>query len=119
MLVLGCFLASGPVRAQEESSVEPAPASPTPAAAPSPPPAAEPAPALPPAALSAPPPLPTNPALDVRGPAPEPAKPSVFRRWWFWTAVGAAVGATVAIVIISTRGHAPPATDLGNQEFQP
>ena len=115
MLVLGSFLASGAVRAQDESPVEPLPASPTPAAAP----AAEPAPAPPPAALSAVPPPPPNPALDVRSPAPEPAKPSLFRRWWFWTAVGAAVGATVAIVIISTRGHAPPATDLGNQEFQP
>jgi hypothetical protein len=29
---------------------------------------------------------PTNPALDLRTPAPE--QPSIFRRWWFWTAVG-------------------------------
>jgi hypothetical protein len=66
-----------------------------------------------------PPPPPSNPALDVRGPAPQPAQPSIFHRWWFWTAVGAAAAATVVVIVISTRGHAPPATDLGNQEFQP
>ena len=123
VLVLGCFLASGPMRAEEKSAVEPTPASPAPTAAPSPGPtaaaSAEPAPALPPAAFTATPGAAANPALDVRTPAPEPAKPSLLRRWWFWTAVGVAVGATAAIVIISTRGHAPPATDLGNQEFQP
>jgi hypothetical protein len=115
VLVLGCLLASGAVRAQEESPLEPAPASPASAATPGP----APVPAPPPAALAPPPPAPANPALDVSSPAPEPAKPSLFRRWWFWTAVGAAVGATVAIVVISSRGHAPPTTDLGNQEFQP
>ena len=66
-----------------------------------------------------PPPSPTNPALDVRGPAQQAAKPSVFGRWWFWTAVGAVAAGTVAVIWISSRGHAPPATDLGNQEFQP
>jgi len=43
----------------------------------------------------------------------------LFRRWWFWTAVGVAAAATAAVIVISSRGHAPPATDLGNQEFQP
>jgi hypothetical protein len=62
-------------------------------------------------------PPPTNPALDLRTPAPE--QPSIFHRWWFWTAVGAAAAATVIIVVASSRGHAPPATDLGNQEFRP
>jgi hypothetical protein len=79
-----------------------------------PPPAA--ATALPPAA---PPPPPSNPALDVRNPAPEQAQPSVFRRWWFWTAVGAAAAVTVVVIVASSRGSAPPATDLGNQEFRP
>jgi len=46
-------------------------------------------------------------------------QPSLFGRWWFWTAVGAVVAATVVIVVVSSRGQAPPSTDLGNQEFQP
>lgn len=62
-------------------------------------------------------PPPASPAFDVRTPSPE--RPSIFQRWWFWTAVGAAAAATVAIIVVSSRGHAPPATDLGNQEFQP
>jgi hypothetical protein len=62
-------------------------------------------------------PSPANPALDLRTPAPE--QPSIFQRWWFWTAVGAAAAATVVIIVVSSHGHAPPATDLGNQVFQP
>jgi hypothetical protein len=67
------------------------------------------APALPP---------PANPALAV-GTMPQAEEPSLFGRWWFWTAIGAAVAATVVIVVVSSRGQAPPSTDLGNQEFQP
>jgi len=78
--------------------------------------------ALPPEALAPPPAssrtvAPANPALDFHTQAPE--QPSVFHRWWFWTAVGAAAAATVVIIVVSSRGHAPPSTDLGNQEFQP
>jgi len=62
-------------------------------------------------------PPPANPALDLHTPAPP--RSSLFHRWWFWTAVGAAAAATVVIIVVSSRGHAPPATDLGNQEFQP
>jgi hypothetical protein len=62
-------------------------------------------------------PAPVNPAFDLRTQSSE--QPSIFHRWWFWTAVGAAVAATVVIIVVSSRGHAPPATDLGNQEFQP
>jgi len=29
------------------------------------------------------------------------------------------VAATVVIVVVSSRGQAPPSTDLGNQAFQP
>ena len=83
--------------------------------------------ALPAEALAPPPALPINPALpppanpafDLGAPVQAPAEPSIFRRWWFWTAVGAAAAATVVIIVVSSRGHAPPATDLGNQEFQP
>ncbi len=62
-----------------------------------------------------------SPALDLRTPAPaaEPAQPSLFGRWWFWTAVGVAAAATVAVILVSSEGSAPPASDLGNQEFQP
>jgi hypothetical protein len=101
LLVLGALLVSGPAWAQGEA-VEPPPATP-----------ATPLPA------AAPPPPAPNPGLDVRTPTPEPARPSVFRRWWFWTAVGVAAAATVAVIVISSRGDAPPATDLGNQEFRP
>jgi hypothetical protein len=100
LAALGLLLASTPSRA--DGAVAPAPGeivkTPTPLPTPTSPP-------------------PTNPALDLRGGAPE--RPSLFRRWWFWTAVGAAVTATVVIVVMSSRGHAPPATDLGNQEFRP
>ena len=78
------------------------------------PPAAS--PSSPPTASATLPP-PANPALDFRTQAPE--QPSLFHRWWFWTAVGAAAAATVVIIVVSSRGHAPPSTDLGNQEFQP
>lgn len=64
-------------------------------------------------------PSPANPALDLRSPTPEEPKPSIFRRWWFWTAVGAAAAATVVVIVVSARGAAPPATNLGNQEFRP
>jgi hypothetical protein len=89
-------------------------AAPTLAAEPATPPPSSPA-AVAPLAPTQPPP--TNSALDLRTPAP--AQPSILGRWWFWTAVGVAAAATVAIIVLSSRGHAPPATDLGNQEFRP
>jgi len=78
-------------------------------------------PAAPSAALPSrpPPPPPFNPALDVGASQAQPANPSLFQHWWFWTAVGVAAVATAVVVVISSRGHAPPATNLGNQEFQP
>jgi tetratricopeptide (TPR) repeat protein len=71
---------------------------------PSPPPSNEPGPV---AELGAPP------------PPPEPASPSIFRRWWFWTAVGA-VTAGAAITLFAWRrgqdGELPP-TNLGSAKF--
>jgi hypothetical protein len=119
MVLVGCYLASWPARAQEENvenAVTP------PALAPAVGSPATPAPTAPPPAvpsLTPTPPPPSNPALDVRAPTEQPAQSSVFRRWWFWTAVGAVAAGTVAVIVISSQGHAPPATDLGNQEFQP
>jgi hypothetical protein len=76
-----------------------------------------PAPASPAVMVAPAMPPPANPALDLHSAGPE--QPSMFERWWFWTAVGAAVVVTAVIIVVSSRGHAPPATDLGNQEFQP
>jgi hypothetical protein len=59
----------------------------------------------------------TIPGLDTN--AKEPTAPPRVRRWWFWTAVGLVAGATVTVAVLSSRGSAPPATDLGNQKFQP
>lgn len=111
--LVGALLASWPAHAQDRA-VEPPPLAEQPAAAPAPVPAAP----LPSSAAT--PGAPANPALDLQTPTPS-AEPgtSVLRSWWFWTAVGAAAAATVAVIWVSSRGSAPPATDLGNQEFQP
>ena len=62
----------------------------------------------------------TSPALNFSQPTVQTDKDeSLVEKWWFWTAVGAVAAGTVAVIWISSRGHAPPATDLGNQEFQP
>ena len=45
------------------------------------------------------------------------AKP-VYKKWWFWTAVGVvAVGGTVGVVAASSGGSGPPMSDLGNIVF--
>jgi hypothetical protein len=106
----GSLLGGGRAWADPVGTPEPAPAAATtarPAESAALPPAARPVEAVP------------NPALDLKEASPEPAKPSLFGRWWFWTAVGAAAAATVAVIVVSSSGNAPPATDLGNQEFQP
>jgi tetratricopeptide (TPR) repeat protein len=46
--------------------------------------------------------------------APRP----IWKRWWFWTAVGAAVvGGTVAAFAVGSRGADVPPTALGDQKF--
>jgi hypothetical protein len=98
----------------EPSALVPAPAATTPAAGAASEAVGRPAVALPVEAAP-------GPGLDLKTPAaaPEPAQPSLFGRWWFWTAVGVAAAATVAVIVVSSGGSAPPASDLGNQEFQP
>jgi hypothetical protein len=59
------------------------------------------------------------PGLDLDDKPSPAAAPSLFRRWWFWSAVGVVAAATLATIVVSSRGQAPPATDLGNQEFHP
>jgi tetratricopeptide (TPR) repeat protein len=42
----------------------------------------------------------------------------VYKKWWFWTAVGVvAVGGTVGVVAASSGGSGPPMSDLGNIVF--
>jgi len=36
-------------------------------------------------------------------PAAAPEEPPVYRRWWFWTAVGAVAVAAVSVTILATR----------------
>ncbi len=60
-----------------------------------------------------------TPGLNLKDPVPKPAHPSLLKQWWFWTAVGAVAAVTVAVIVASSRGQAPPATVLGNQEFAP
>jgi hypothetical protein len=87
------------------------------AAAPAGPDAPSPAPGAPPEA--APPssaPLPAAPqppaaaaTVDLTAPQPAaPEKPPITSKWWFWTAIGAAVvGGVVAIYLVS-RTPSPP-----------
>ena len=66
------------------------------------------------------PPL-VSPGLDVTQPSPTEEKTgkSIVKQWWFWTAVGAAVAASVVILVVADRGPSAPNTTLGNREFQP
>ena len=70
-------------------------------------------------AANAPPPV--SPGLDVTQPSPTEKKAGkpIVKQWWFWTAIGAAVAASIAIVVVADRGPSAPNTTLGNQEFQP
>ncbi len=100
--------ASNSVLAAPAGTEAPAAPSQSPAAAPeSPsPPAAAVTPGLPvapqPAALAA-------PAVDLTAPQPAaPANQSITGKWWFWTAIGAAVVAGVVAIYFVERTPAPP-----------
>jgi tetratricopeptide (TPR) repeat protein len=45
-------------------------------------------------------------------PAPDESPP-VYKRWWFWTAIGAAVVAGVAVAIVASSGSKDPACPAG------
>jgi tetratricopeptide (TPR) repeat protein len=57
-----------------------------------------------PAQPAAPPPL-----VDARAAAPAPAPPPrpVYKRWWFWTGVGAAVAGGAVAAFVLTRDNTP------------
>jgi len=111
--VLVLLLSGTPVGAQTQpppvgSSVA-APSAPVQPLSPPPPP--PPAVSLPPAALDAPRPTEGYPTVEAQ-PAPAPATP-LYKKWWFWTAIGA-FAVTTVVIIAASSGSGPPQTELGN-----
>jgi tetratricopeptide (TPR) repeat protein len=106
------------LKAQREAKTAAGPAPPAPAPAPStaapitldhlePTPRAAPTPSVE-ASLRA------SPAAPV-----EPASP-FYKRWWFWTAVGAAVAGGVAVALVASASRTPQATTtFGTQSEMP
>lgn len=61
-----------------------------------------------------------SPALDFSQPAVSADKDEpLVEKWWFWTAIGAAVVGTVVAIVLIESGSSTPRTTLGNQEFRP
>jgi hypothetical protein len=62
-----------------------------------------------------------SPGLDLTQPSSieEKAGKPLVKQWWFWTALGVVVGASVVILTVTDRGSFAPKTTLGNREFQP
>jgi tetratricopeptide (TPR) repeat protein len=76
--------------------------------------APEPAPPAPPpvpVALQARPPEPSAPLISTAPPPPEPEP--VYKRWWFWTLVGAAAAGAAGAVLLSRRQPADPICPMG------
>jgi tetratricopeptide (TPR) repeat protein len=67
------------------------------------------APPVDPAPVPAAAPAPAAPPVQLQAVAPPPAPaPPVYRRWWFWSAIGAAlVGGTVAVLAARSGGERP------------
>jgi len=97
---------SGPasaVGAEAPAAPPPAPAAPQEAAPPSSAPA--------PAALPAAPQPATPPAATVDLTAPQPVAPEkqpITSKWWFWTAIGAAVAGGLVAIYLVERTPSPP-----------
>ena len=67
-----------------------------------------------PAVAATPPGLIAAPGTGAGAKAPTP----LWRRWWVWTAVGAAVAAGVTAAALAGRSESSvPTTDLGNKKF--
>ncbi|HJX63495.1 MAG TPA: hypothetical protein VJ860_06020 [Polyangia bacterium] len=104
LVLAGVLASSGPTVAQGNLPASPAPSVPE-------------APVL--SVASAP--SPVSPGLDVTQPSPagEKAGRPFVKQWWFWTALGTAVAASVVILVVADRRPSAPNTTLGNHEFQP
>ncbi len=104
LVLAGLLASSGPTVAQGNLPATPAPPVPE-------------APVLP--GVSAP--SPVSPGLDVTQPSPAGEKTGkpIAKQWWFWTALGTAVTASVVILVLADRRPPAPNTTLGNHEFQP
>jgi tetratricopeptide (TPR) repeat protein len=95
-----------------------------PAAAPSPTPAAPAAVSPPPPDLNAPAPSATSSPMmiaDAPRMTPVETSPPIYRRWWFWTAVGAVVaGAVITTVAVSSGSSAVkvPGSQLGTLDWR-
>ena len=65
-------------------------------------------------------PPPASRGLDLTQPSPtQESRTPIVRQWWFWTALGTAVAASVVILVLADRRPPAPNTTLGNHEFQP
>jgi hypothetical protein len=132
-------LVEGLIAEEEKKMAAAEPPSPTapaadPAVTPPPPPAAGPSPTTPaPASVSPPPPDLNAPAPSATSPSPMmiadaprmtpvETNPPIYRRWWFWTAVGAVVaGAVITTVAVSSSGSSAvkvPGSQLGTLDWR-
>ncbi len=75
-------------------------------------------PALPPAAALAPSTEGPAGVANLDQAAAPAAAPSIYKRWWFWTAAGAVLaGAATALILYETSGSAgPPQATLGGKK---
>jgi len=107
-----------PAPAVPPGPIVPLPAAPVTATAPAaPPPAAPPPEPVRPQVTEAPPPLPAAP-MPANPSAPvyvatqaQPTEPPVYKRWYFWTAIGVLVLSTV--IVASATSSNRPACDAG------
>jgi hypothetical protein len=53
-----------------------------------------------------PPPAPPPPLLLARE-SQSPGRPPVYRRWWLWAGIGAAVAAVGVVAVLVTRQESP------------
>jgi tetratricopeptide (TPR) repeat protein len=77
------------------------------AAATAPPPAATAPPPVTPPVYAAPPP-PDRPTLSATAPPPEPARKPIYKKVWFWGAVGGTVVAAAVVVALVAAGGSDP-----------
>jgi hypothetical protein len=103
LVLAGLLAGSGPAFADGNLPATPAPSAPAP-------------PVLPGAGA----PAPVSRGLDLTPPSPtQESRTPIVRQWWFWTALGTAVAASVVILVLADRRPPAPNTTLGNHEFQP